>query len=64
MNSETIPHYVSDIKKTKWKVSTKKTITWKEGIDCNINDKFSIYIVSNIWVPTPNTSNKFKYIEK
>ena len=23
---------------TKWKVSTKKTITWKEGIDCNIND--------------------------
>ena len=26
------------MKKTKWKVSTKKTITWKEGIDCNIND--------------------------
>ena len=38
MNSETIQHYVSDMKKTKWKVSTKKTITLKEGIDCNIND--------------------------
>ena len=38
MNSETIQHYVSDMKKTKWKVSTKKTITWKEGTDCTIND--------------------------
>ena len=38
MNSETIQHYVSDMKKTKWTVSTKKTITWKEGTYCNIND--------------------------
>ena len=38
MNSETIKHYVSDMKKTKWKVNTKKTITWKEGTDCNINN--------------------------
>ena len=38
MNYETIKHYVSDMKKTKWKVNTKKTITWKEGTGCNIND--------------------------
>ena len=38
MNFETIQQYVSDMKKTKWKVNTKKTITWKEGIGCNIND--------------------------
>ena len=38
MNSETIQHYVSDMKKTKWKVNTKKIITWKEGTDYNIND--------------------------
>ena len=38
MNSKTIQHYVSDMKKTKWKVYTKKTITWKEGTNCNIND--------------------------
>ena len=81
MNSKTIQHYVSDMKKTKWTVSTKKTITWKEGTNCIINDigifedspafgfvislknhQFSKNLVSNIWVPTPNTSNKFKYI--
>ena len=38
MNSETIQHYISDMKKTKWKVNTKNTITWKEGTYCNIND--------------------------
>ena len=38
MNYETIQHYVSDMRKTKWKVNTKKTITWKEGTYCNIND--------------------------
>ena len=38
MNTKTIQHYVSDRKKTKWKVNTKKTITWKEGTYCNIND--------------------------
>ena len=26
------------MKKTEWKVSTEKTITWKEGTDCIIND--------------------------
>ena len=71
------------MKKTKWKVSTKKIITWKEDTDCNINEirisedlpafefvisfknhKFSKNIISNIWVPTPNTSNKFKYIKR
>ena len=71
------------MKKTKWKVSTKKTITWKEGTYYNINNtgiyedppafgfvisfknhKFSKNIISNIWVPTPNTSNKFKYIQR
>ena len=38
MNSETIQHYVSNMKKTEWTVSTKKTITWKEGTYCNLND--------------------------
>ena len=83
MNSETIQYYVSDMKKMEWKVNTQKTITWKEGTDCNINDtgifedqlafssiilfknhKFSKNIGPNIWVPTPNTSNKFKYIQR
>ena len=38
MNYETIQHYVPDMKKTRWKVNTKKTKTWKEGTDYNMND--------------------------
>ena len=26
------------MKKTEWKVNNQKTITWKEGTKCNIND--------------------------